>query len=178
MLTCYFSFRSTRELWFLSSDVSNFLQNVHKTLGQLSGSASKCLEDVLDHHMSWGVALPALKDAGLLCSDYQRPTVDEEVKALREMALRDHPQREESESKESGSKRKGARPYSIHSENSTLFKDFCLYHSDFPFTGSKPQKKKSASETVVTRSGHELLDRARGIIGEEHQFSDLEGVSL
>ena len=109
----------------------NFLQNVHQTLGQLSGSASKCLEDVLDHHMSWGVALPALKNAGLLRSDYQRPTVDEGVKALREMALRDHPPREESESKESGSKRKGAHSHSVHCDSSMFSRNFLLVKIQF-----------------------------------------------
>ena len=73
----------------------------------MAGAASECLEDVLDRSRAWEVALPALKDAGFLRRDYQRPSVDEEVRALQQMMLQEHPPREEAEPAVPVSKRKG-----------------------------------------------------------------------
>ena len=73
----------------------------------MAGAARDCLEDVLDRSRAWEVALPALKDAGFLRREYQRPSVDEEVKALQQMMLQEHPPREEAEPAVSVSKRKG-----------------------------------------------------------------------
>ena len=108
----------------------------------MAGAASECLEDVLDRSRAWEVALPALKDAGFLRRDYQRPSVDEEVKALQQMMLQEHPPREEAEPAVPISKRKGddAEQFSGLRENPSFYNGSVLNDPSF-FQGPSHKRK-------------------------------------